>query len=187
MDYGLNEIKHIRKRLGLTQSDLAKKSGVSQSLIAKIEAGNIDPTYTKVQQIFNSLMLLEKKEISISEIVNKKVIVVNIGEEVKEIIRKMKKYGISQIPVLNNKHPVGVVSENSLLVKISKLDDPSQISKLKANEVMNECPPMIPITASYKVVTDLLKFYSIVLIMENNRLKGILTKSDLLNVLYKSK
>jgi len=32
----LEEIKKLRKKLGLTQQELAEESGVSQSLIAKI-------------------------------------------------------------------------------------------------------------------------------------------------------
>jgi len=35
MDYELKEIKELRKKFNLTQSELAKKSGVSQSLIAR--------------------------------------------------------------------------------------------------------------------------------------------------------
>lgn len=55
MQFALEEIKQIRKKYNLTQSDLAKRSGVSQSLIAKIEAGRIDPTYSNAQKIFNAL------------------------------------------------------------------------------------------------------------------------------------
>ena len=48
--------------MGLTQTDLAKKANVSQSLIAKIESGKIDPTFTKTKKIFETLSYLEKKE-----------------------------------------------------------------------------------------------------------------------------
>ena len=48
----LNEISKKRKILGLTQSELAKLAGVSQSLIAKLESGKIEPSYTKVKTIF---------------------------------------------------------------------------------------------------------------------------------------
>ena len=47
MIHDLSEIKNLRKKAGITQLDLARKASVSQSLIAKIEAGKIDPTYTK--------------------------------------------------------------------------------------------------------------------------------------------
>ena len=51
MPYEIEQLKQIRKQLGLTQTEFAKEAGVSQSLVAKIEAGNIDPTYSKVQQM----------------------------------------------------------------------------------------------------------------------------------------
>ena len=60
MPYELSEIKKIRKNLGLTQTDLSKRANVSQSLIAKIEAGKIDPTFTKTKKIFETLNDLEK-------------------------------------------------------------------------------------------------------------------------------
>ena len=55
MSYELSEVKVIRKKLGLTQGELAKAAGVSQSLIAKIESTKIDPTYSKVKLIFHAL------------------------------------------------------------------------------------------------------------------------------------
>ena len=42
----LQEIKHLRKKFNLTQGELAKLAGVSQSLIAKIESNKINPTFT---------------------------------------------------------------------------------------------------------------------------------------------
>ena len=56
----LNEIKIIRKKYGLTQSKLANIANVSQSLIAKIESGRIDPTYSNAQKIFSALDTLRK-------------------------------------------------------------------------------------------------------------------------------
>ena len=42
---GIDRISKIRKQLGLTQIQLANLAGVSQSLIAKLESGRIDPSY----------------------------------------------------------------------------------------------------------------------------------------------
>ena len=96
MPYDLAEIKKIRKSLGLTQSELAKKSAVSQSLIAKIEAGKIDPTFTKTKKIFEALDFLQnKEEIKAGELMNQKIISVAPDNTIKESIEKMKKSGIS--------------------------------------------------------------------------------------------
>jgi predicted transcriptional regulator len=45
----LEDIAKKRRRLGLKQAELAKLSGVSQSLVAKLESGRIDSSYTKVK------------------------------------------------------------------------------------------------------------------------------------------
>ncbi len=57
----LEDIAKRRRQLGLKQSELAKMAGVSQSLIAKLEAGTIDSSYTKVKTIFDVLERLEFK------------------------------------------------------------------------------------------------------------------------------
>ena len=49
----LEDIARRRRQLGLKQGELAKAAGVSQSLIAKLEAGSIDSSYTKVKTIFD--------------------------------------------------------------------------------------------------------------------------------------
>ena len=71
----LNEIRKIRKKIGITQTGLANRAGVSQSLIAKIESGRIDPTYTKTKKIFAALSDLEKKEeIKAEQLMNSKIV-----------------------------------------------------------------------------------------------------------------
>ncbi|MCI0561598.1 MAG: helix-turn-helix domain-containing protein, partial [Nitrososphaera sp.] len=51
----VERIGRLRKQLGLTQKELADLAGVSQSLVAKIESGKIDPAYSKVMQILSAL------------------------------------------------------------------------------------------------------------------------------------
>ena len=111
MTYELDEIKKIRKKIGMTQTELANRSGVSQSLIAKIESGRIDPTYTKTKKIFAALSDLEKKEeIKAEQIMTSKLVGISPDSPIKEAIAKMRKFQISQLPVLDEHKLVGLVS-----------------------------------------------------------------------------
>ncbi|MBS3101752.1 helix-turn-helix domain-containing protein [Candidatus Woesearchaeota archaeon] len=86
MTYELEEIRKIRKKLGMTQTELANRAGVSQSLIAKIESGRIDPTYTKTKKIFAALSELEKKEeVKAEQLMASRIISVASGTPIKGV------------------------------------------------------------------------------------------------------
>ena len=71
----VEEIAHKRRILGLNQAELAKLAGVSQSLIAKLESGKIDSSYTKVKTIFETLERLETKtKIQAGKMLHKKIV-----------------------------------------------------------------------------------------------------------------
>ena len=70
----LEEIKRLRKKYHLNQKELARRANVSQSLIAKIEAGTVEPSFSKAMQIFEALeQLREKEEIKTRDIINPKI------------------------------------------------------------------------------------------------------------------
>jgi len=180
MEYELGEIKKIRKNLGLTQSELAKRANVSQSIIAKIEAGKIDPTFTKTKKIFETLNDLEnKEEIKAEELMNKKIVSLVPNDSIKDSVSKMKKYGISQMPVIDHNNVVGLVSESTLLDALMNNKDKN------VSDIMEETPPIVSKTTSIKVVSNLLRHYPTVLVSENGKLIGLITKADLLSKLYK--
>ena len=180
MTYELEEIKKIRKKLGMTQTELANRAGVSPSLIAKIESGRIDPTYTKIKKIFAALSELEKKEeVKAEQLMASRIISVASGTPIKEAIDKMKKSQISQLPVIDNHKLVGLVSESIILEALLN----SKAAQVK--EVMQEAPPIVSKTTSIQVVSNLLKHYPMVLVSEEGKLVGLITKSDLLGKLYR--
>lgn len=180
MTYELEEIKKIRKKLGLTQTELANRSGVSQSLIAKIESGRIDPTYSKTQKIFAALSDLERKEeIKAEQIMTAKLISVAPSDSIKEAISKMKKSQISQLPVIDNHKLIGLVSESTIL------DAMINSKGSHVQDVMQEAPPIVSKTTSIQVVSSLLKHFPMIVVSEEGKLVGLITKSDLLGKLYK--
>ena len=176
----MSEIKEIRKKFGLTQSELAKISGVSQSLIAKIEAGRIDPTYSKIRKIFETIESIGKKhELKAEEIMTKKIIHVRPQDDIKEAIKKMKRSNISQMPVIEDNKSLGSVSESTILEAILN----KKSNKIK--DIMDDSAPIVSKNTTITLVSNLLKFYPMVLVSENGELKGIITKSDLLSRMYK--
>ncbi len=174
----IQNIKKVRKQLGLTQSGLAKESNVSQSLIAKIESGNLDPAYSNAKKIFKALNTIsEKIEMKADDIAQPRIISVRPDSDIKSAIRLMKKHNISQLPVVEDNNAVGMLSESIILDAV--MDN----KKGCIREIMKDSPPVISGTASVQVVSGLLKFFPIVLVSKKGRLNGVITKSDLLEKL----
>jgi len=180
----IDEISKKRKMLGLTQNELAKLAGVSQSLIAKLESGRIDPSYTKVKTIFDVINKLElKNKIKADRINYNKVVSVQEKQLVSEAVVLMKKYGYSQLPVLNNRQVVGSISEKTILSQILAGNFLDQISKLPINEVMEESLPQVNEDAPLSLISSLLQVYPAVLISTKGNVVGIITKADFLKLL----
>ena len=180
----ISEIKRLRKSLNLTQKELANKAQVSQSLIAKIEADKIDPTYSKTMQIFNALNnIIIKEKIQIKDIMQKEIISIKPETLILETIQIMKNYQISQMPIVSN-HPIGLITESILLEKLSTINT-DKLSKIKVREIMDECPPIISPECPIELVTNLLKHYPMILIKDKEKLSGLITKTDILNAFSK--
>ena len=180
----LDDIAKRRRQLGLKQSELAKQAGVSQSLIAKLEAGTIDSSYTKVKTIFEVLEKLEfKTKVQAEKLLHNEVVGIQRKESISKVVKIMKEHGYSQIPVLEGKQSVGSISEKAILRQILAGKDLEEISKLPAEEIMEEAFPQINEDAPLPVITSLLQSYSAVLVSKKGVVIGIITKADLLRML----
>ena len=180
MQLELEEIKQIRKKYGLTQSELAKRSGVSQSLIAKIEAGRLDPTFSNAQKIFTALNDMGKKhEINAGQLMTQKIISVKPSDDIKEAIKKMKSNGISQMPVIEEHKSIGIISESIVLEAM--LNNKGK----KVEDIMGDAPPIVSKKTLGSTISHLLKVIPMVLVSEGGKLVGVITKADLLGKMYK--
>jgi len=177
----LSEIKHIRNRVGLSQHELAELSDVSQSLVAKIESGRIDPSFTNAKKIFSALDRLQKdKEIKVESIMNNRIISLSPKDSAKKAIEEMKRYKISQLPVISRGYVLGTVSETVILDSIMSKKNISQIE-----DIMDDAPPIVAKDTPVSVASNLLRHFPMVLVSSKGRLIGVVTKSDILGIMAK--
>ncbi len=183
--YDVSEIRKLRKKLDITQAQLAYESGVSQSLIAKIEANLIDPSYSKAQKIFDALdRASNKTEIVAKDIMNPKILSINPTDTVEKAIKKMKLTEISQLPVFDQKQLVGLISEAALVEMI--IEKPNvNYKNIQIKDIMSQAPPSIAENTPHTAVSSLLKFFPLVLINKKGKFLGLITKSDFIRNIYK--
>jgi predicted transcriptional regulator len=182
----LEYIGKKRRQLGLKQSELAKMSGVSQSLIAKLECGKIDSSYTKVKTIFEVLERLEAKskmQTQTDKLFNNEVIGVQKDEPLSKVVQLMKEHGYSQLPVFEGKLSVGSISEKTILRQILAGKNLTQLSILSTSEIMEEAFPQVSDDAPTTTISSLLQTYPAVLISKKGKTVGIVTKADLLRTI----
>ncbi|MBS3124222.1 CBS domain-containing protein [Candidatus Woesearchaeota archaeon] len=122
--------------------------------------------------------LRSKEEIKAEQIMRTKVIFVEPKEPIKEVIKIMKSKGISQIPVIDKERVCGIVTESIILNCLA--EHPEKISYLKAEEVMEETPPIVSPKTGQKLLLELLKGYPIVLVAEKGEIKGLISKTEIL-------
>ncbi|NYT01129.1 MAG: CBS domain-containing protein [Methanocellales archaeon] len=181
----LAEIQKRRRNIGLSQKKLASYAGVSQSLIAKIEGGKIDPSYKNVKSIFKALeneRSKQKKTILAREISNKEVVCVDKKDSIYGAIELMQKYDISQLPVYDENTPIGIITENVITNHIVQKKDLKKLSKRPVESVMEKELPQISEDAPVEIVIPLLQHSPAVLTIKKGMTTGIITKADLLKI-----
>jgi predicted transcriptional regulator len=176
------DLKHKRMELGLTQSDLAKSAGVSQPLIARIESGDVDPRLSTLRKIIEVFENIEKEDICVRDIMNTTVISVSPEEHVDAAVHIMKKYGISQIPVISNGVSFGSISEEMIVKSLSDKKK-AFVSNMQIREIMGDSFPTVSQNANIKMVSHILETNPAVLVVENGKSIGFVTKHDVMKLL----
>ena len=180
----LDDIPKRRKALGLTQSRLAELAGVSQSIIAKIESGTVDPSYSIVKRLIEAL---EKQSVEISrprvsEIMSKPVIGIARTQLVRDAVDLMRRRGYSQLPVFEGTRCVGSISEKTILDRAAMGEPLETLLNNRVRDIMDSPLPMVNDDTPLEMVLGLLQGNYGVLVTKGESTIGILTKSDILKV-----
>lgn len=177
LDFDPAKLNFLRKKLNLTQAKFASQAGVSQSFIAKLEAGRLDPTYSKVKKITEALdRLSHQEEKKACDIMTKDVMEARPSDLVSDLVSLMAKKGISQLPVMDGNKALGILTEMGILEAQSK----KPLPELKAKDAMAEVPPMVSPTTPASAIIGLLRYFPAVLVSKDGAILGIITKSDVL-------
>lgn len=179
-----NDLRRLRKRYGLTQKTLAHKSGVSQSLISRIENKTVDPRLSTIRKIFEAIIFLQNKEGTARDVMHGPVITINALESVQKAIDLMKKNAISQLPVLKDDKIIGSIRESTLINRFSKSKNTETFFSSSVYNIMDE--PFITVEPNITVdaVVDLLlKGNPAIIVLEQKKIIGIITKIDVLSPL----
>jgi predicted transcriptional regulator len=176
----VSEVQRRRKLLGLTQTQIAKMSGVSQSLIAKIESGKIDPSYSRVKKLLETMDRLKKKDEKLAkEVMVTKMFKVTEKDKVKKAVDMMHKYAISQIPVFRNGTMVGGISERTLINLASEGHELNEVLRKDIGSVMEIPFPTVSQETPVKALSSLLSVFPAVVVVKQNKIVGIIARSDL--------
>jgi len=179
----LHDIERMRKKFGLTQEELAKKAGISQSLVARVESGAVDPRYSKIARIFEALDEMKSKGIRARELMTGKVVGIQARDSMEKAASVMKGYDVSQLPVLKGKKQIGSISERIILDEIAKGIDVHVLSERKVSEFMEEPFPVVSLNAPLTSLSVLLENRPAVLIVDRGEIRGIVSRADLLKVI----
>lgn len=177
------ELKKSRLNANLTQTELAKRAGLSQSLIARIEAGDIDPRVSTLGKILRALMLGEDKKLLACDIMKSPVVYVRSSDTIGRANKLMGRYDISQLPVVDSGIPVGSISEGKIVKEISAGGDMSKLSSKRVRELMEDVFPTVSRESDIHLVSKVLETNPAVLVVDRGRIAGIVTKADIIKLM----
>ncbi len=180
----LKDLKKLRKKLGLTQNELAQKANVSQPLIARIESMDVDPRYSTFRKIYETLVEAKKESLSAKDVMHSPVISVASEQKVEEAIEIMRKSDFSQLPVVEEDVPIGSLSENTIIEEIESYGPEAVVDK-KVKDIMKDSFPTVSPSTNLDGVITMLEYAPAVLVTDKGKLVGVVTKQDIMKMVNK--
>ncbi|MFX1280769.1 MAG: CBS domain-containing protein [Promethearchaeota archaeon] len=180
----LDEIKRIRKKLNISQKELANELKLTQSTISRIESGTIDPSYTRFKMIYEYLerenIKRKKSTMHAKDIMTRDIKSIQPSSTIREAVEIMHKENISQLPIIEDKQNFGSITSKKIQKYIT--DNPEILGADVS--LIKELPfPEVDRTWNVKDISNLLIRYSAVLVKDDqHNFVGIITDADFLKI-----
>lgn len=176
-----DELKQRREALGLRQTELARRAGISQSMVARIEAGNVDPRVSTLNKIVAVLNSAGERRITAGSVMHSPVIAVSPADPVSRALEIFGKNNISQLPVIENGVPVGCISE-SVIVKAIEQQRLHRTQPFYVRNFTEPGFPTVPSDMDVETVMNILQQNHAVLVVDGGIVRGVITKHDLISL-----
>ena len=173
------ELRARRELLDMRQAELARKAGISQSMVARIEAGSVDPRVSTLNRILAVLNSPAPHRVTAADVMHIPVYSVKPGDPVSVAVEIMDLHNISQVPVIEAGVPVGCISESVLVNAIES----QRIRKGQASLVqdfMESGFPTVPPDIDIETIVRMLQHQHAVLVQIGGKVEGVITKHDLI-------
>jgi predicted transcriptional regulator len=171
------DIQKLRQRRGFTQAELAKKVGVSQSYIARLERGSLDPKLSLVKMIVDTLTGDSGKVCS--EIMSTEPVTIDARDVVSTAVSLMQENNYSQLPVMRGTQLVGIITEWDIIQNLQH-----DLREISVQAIMSPSGVlMVDGNTSIDVIIPLFENYQAILVQNQGRIQGIITRSDLLKLI----
>ncbi len=169
-------LKKMREEVSMTQEQVASLANISQAHVAKIENEKVNPRLSTVNKIMS--ILKSNETLKCNSLVNKRVIYVKPKDSVNQAVKLMKSNEVSQLPVIDKGLCVGSISDKTIIRNLDRISISTRV-----NEIMEAPFPTINCGEDMEVVKTLLEYHPAILVTERGKIIGILTKSDLFDLL----
>jgi predicted transcriptional regulator len=178
----------MRRELNISQLRLAKLATVSQSLIAKMERGRVDPSYASVKKIYEALLQefsKRNRSLTAKDICSPSVVSVDADGTVRDAAKLMHEHSFSQIPVLLQGKVVGSITEDKITYLVAQGRNIGQMMGIRVREIMDDSFPQVDENLGIELLANLLQFRKAILVVKHGDVMGIITKADLLKAAEK--
>lgn len=181
-----SDIRKLRKSMDITQEELSRVSGISQSTITKIENNNVSAGYDTVVLLFDTLEEMKQKRMGYTraiDIASKNVISIQSTERVNSAIELMRSTGFSQLPVFSGDVSVGSLSERNVfdLLRTGKTMD--ELKDALISSIMDDSFPLVNESTPMTSVTSMMSNCNAVLVARKGKVVGMITNADLLKLI----
>ena len=171
-----------------------EKDQLSPAWLNQVERGKIpNPSYFKIKQIFDFLECEENKnQITAEELCvpHKKYKKISkskttmefckLGTNILDVYNIMTKYGISQMPVLENGYCLGMITKKTVL----DLTLDGNLAKIYVNKkILEQDYSTVNVQAPLNYIRRIMNYFDYALVENEGIIHGILVKDDLINEL----